>query len=135
MRGGYGTSNHGTLADRAGVPSGPHASQVPGLMSKLNCGFGWFGWVFPRLELWTNVAFTLARPSEDASNLSSGGPVNKRRSTRTRIGAVSAVAVLCGSFALAGGAQAAVPTDTSELRDEVTVAGVTQHLTAFQRYS
>jgi len=36
MRGGYGTSNHGTLADRAGVPSGPHASQVPGLMSKLD---------------------------------------------------------------------------------------------------
>ena len=34
MRGGYGTSNHGTLADRAGVPSGPHAGQVPGLMSK-----------------------------------------------------------------------------------------------------
>ncbi len=59
--------------------------------------------------------------------------MNKRRSTRTRIGAVSAVAVLCGSFALAGGAQAAVPTDTSELRDAVTVAGVTQHLTAFQQ--
>ena len=36
MRGGYGTSNHGTLADRAGVPSGPHASQVPGLMSTLD---------------------------------------------------------------------------------------------------
>ena len=36
MRGGYGTSNHGTLADRAGVPSGPHASQVAGLMSKLD---------------------------------------------------------------------------------------------------
>ena len=36
MRGGYGTSNHGTLADRAGVPSGPHASQVPGSMSKLD---------------------------------------------------------------------------------------------------
>ena len=36
MRGGYGTSNHGTLADRAGVPSGPYASQVPGLMSKLD---------------------------------------------------------------------------------------------------
>ena len=36
MRGGYGTSNHGTLADRAGVPSGPHASQLPGLMSKLD---------------------------------------------------------------------------------------------------
>src|SRR5215204_3100352 len=63
----------------------------------------------------------------------SGGPVNTRRGTRVRIGAVGAAAVLSGSLALAGGAQAAVGTDTSDLREAVTVSGVMQHLEEFQR--
>ena len=58
--------------------------------------------------------------------------MNTRRGTRVRIGAVGAAAVLCGSLALAGGAQAAVGTDTSDLREAVTVSGVMQHLEEFQ---
>lgn len=58
--------------------------------------------------------------------------MNHRTNTRFRIGAVVATAAVCGSIAVAGSAQAAVATDTSDLREAVTVDGVMNHLTAFQ---
>ena len=58
--------------------------------------------------------------------------MNHRTTSRIRIGAVAATVAVCGSIALAGTAQAAVVTDTSALRDAVTVGGVKAHLAAFQ---
>ena len=60
--------------------------------------------------------------------------MNRRRSTtmRTKIAALGATAALCGSFAMAGTAQAAVATDTRALRNAVTVPGVMTHLNALQ---
>lgn len=55
-----------------------------------------------------------------------------RHTTRTRIAATSAAVALCGSFAVAGTARAAVVTDTRALRDAVTVDGVMTHLEAFR---
>ena len=52
--------------------------------------------------------------------------------SRTRIAAVTTAAVLAGAAALAGTAQAAVTTDTTALRQAVTVEGVMDHLEAFQ---
>ena len=54
------------------------------------------------------------------------------KKSRTRIAAVTTAAVLAGAAALAGTAQAAVTTDTSSLRQAVTVEGVMDHLEAFQ---
>jgi Zn-dependent M28 family amino/carboxypeptidase len=54
------------------------------------------------------------------------------KKSRTRIAAVTTAAVLAGAAALAGTAQAAVTTDTTALRQAVTVEGVMQHLEAFQ---
>ena len=50
--------------------------------------------------------------------------------TRTilRAGAIAASAAVCATLAIAGPAQAAVVTDTSALRDAVTVGGVKTHL-------
>jgi Zn-dependent M28 family amino/carboxypeptidase len=48
------------------------------------------------------------------------------------VGAVTASAAVLGSLAIAGPAQAAVPTNTEPLRDAVTVAGITEHLDVFQ---
>ena len=58
--------------------------------------------------------------------------MKQRSTTRIRIGAVCATAALCGSFALAATAEAAVGTDTRALRDAVTVPGIMTHLGAFQ---
>ena len=58
--------------------------------------------------------------------------MNHRTNARFRIGAVVATAAVCGSIAVAGSAQAAVATDTTELREAVTVEGVMEHLQAFQ---
>ncbi|MBM7504627.1 M28 family metallopeptidase [Agromyces aurantiacus] len=49
-----------------------------------------------------------------------------------RIGAIAATAAVSGSLIIAGTAQAATVTDTSALRDAVTVDGVMDHLEAFQ---
>jgi len=49
-----------------------------------------------------------------------------------RLIALGATAVLGGPLAFAGGAQAAVATDTSALREAVTVPGIMGHLEAFQ---
>ncbi|WP_235534970.1 M28 family peptidase [Nocardioides sp. Soil777] len=54
------------------------------------------------------------------------------KKSRTRIAAVTTAAVLAGAAALAGTAQAAVTTDTTALRQAVTVEGVMAHLRAFQ---
>ena len=53
--------------------------------------------------------------------------------TKMRIIALGAAAVLGSSFALATSAQAAVPTDTRDLREAVTVPGIMEHLNAFQQ--
>ena len=59
--------------------------------------------------------------------------MNRRSTTtRTRIAALGATAALCGAFAMAGTAQAAVATDTRALRDAVTVSGIMTHLNALQ---
>ena len=55
-----------------------------------------------------------------------------RRLTRTRIGAVAGAAALAGSLVLTSTVQAAVTVDTRPLRNAVTVAGVMEHLEAFQ---
>lgn len=57
--------------------------------------------------------------------------MNPRRSNRTRAGAVSAAA-LASTLVLSSTVHAAVKTDTRPLRDAVTVAGVMDHLEAFQ---
>ncbi len=54
------------------------------------------------------------------------------KKSRTRIAAVTTAAVLAGAAALAGTAQAAVTTDTTALRNAVTVGGVMAHLNEFQ---
>ena len=61
--------------------------------------------------------------------------MNHRTQTRVRIAAIAATAAVGGSLILAGTAQAAPRVDTSALRDAVTVAGVKQHLAAFQAIS
>ena len=58
--------------------------------------------------------------------------MNQRSTTRIRIGVVGVAAAVCGSFALAGSAGAAVVTDTSALRQAVGVAGIMTHLNEFQ---
>ena len=55
-----------------------------------------------------------------------------RRLSRTRIGAVSAAAGVAGSLALSSTVQAAGTVNTQPLRNAVTVAGVMDHLEAFQ---
>ena len=54
--------------------------------------------------------------------------------TRTilRAGAIAASAAVCATLAIAGPAQAAIVTDTSKLREAVTLDGVMGHLQAFQ---
>ncbi|MDN4491042.1 M20/M25/M40 family metallo-hydrolase [Demequina sp. SYSU T00068] len=51
---------------------------------------------------------------------------------RTRTIAFTATAGLAASVAVAAGAQAAVPTDTTDLQDAVTAEGVLEHLQALQ---
>lgn len=58
--------------------------------------------------------------------------MQKRSSIHTRTIALTTTAGLVATVALAAGAQAATPTDTSELRDAVTVEGVRAHQAAFQ---
>ncbi len=54
------------------------------------------------------------------------------RLTRTRIVALTGVAALSATLALSDTAKAAVTADTQPLQDAVTVAGVMEHLQAFQ---
>lgn len=57
-----------------------------------------------------------------------------RKPTTLRGGIAAATAALCGPLLLIGtSADAAPVTDTSDLREAVTVEGVTEHLEAFQR--
>ena len=58
--------------------------------------------------------------------------MNHRNRNTMRMGALAASVAVCGSIAIAMPAQAAIPTDTEELRDAVTVEGVMSHLDAFQ---
>lgn len=58
--------------------------------------------------------------------------MNHRTTIRFQVGAIAATAAVCGSLIVAGSAQAAPVTDTSALRDAVTVDGVMSHLAAFQ---
>ena len=58
--------------------------------------------------------------------------MNHRTGTSMRLGALAASVAVCGAFAIAVPAQAAVATDTQELRDAVTVDSVVDHLEALQ---
>lgn len=58
--------------------------------------------------------------------------MNHRTRTTLRAGAVAASAAVCATLAIAGPAQAAIVTDTSELREAVTLEGVMSHLEEFQ---
>jgi Zn-dependent M28 family amino/carboxypeptidase len=58
--------------------------------------------------------------------------VNHRTRNTLRAGAITASAAVCATLAIAGPAQAAVVTDTSALREAVTLGGVMSHLDAFQ---
>ncbi len=58
--------------------------------------------------------------------------MNHRTRNTVRAGAVVASAAVCATLAIVGPAQAAVVTDTSALRNAVTVDGVKQHLAALQ---
>ena len=58
--------------------------------------------------------------------------MDHRTRNTLRVGAVAASAAVCATLAIAGPAQAAVVTDTSALRNAVTLEGVKGHLSALQ---
>ncbi|MDN4483193.1 M20/M25/M40 family metallo-hydrolase [Demequina lignilytica] len=58
--------------------------------------------------------------------------MHQRSALRTRTVAFTATAGLAASVAIAAGAQAATPTDTTDLQEAVTVDGVLEHLQALQ---
>ena len=66
------------------------------------------------------------------TSLHEGATVNHRSRNTVRAGAITASVAVCATLAIAGPAQAAVVTDTSALREAVTLGGVMGHLDAFQ---